>query len=75
MDWSQHSIPAMRLETRFDDRLVPAFCERPGNIWTMVADAATRNPDGEALICGERRINWREAVQRSARIAAGFHVW
>ena len=73
MDWSQHSIPAMRLETRFDDRLVPAFCERPGNIWTMVADAATRNPDGEALICGERRINWREAVQRSARIAAGFH--
>ena len=73
MDWSQHSIPAMRLETRFDDRLVPAFCQRPGNIWTMVADAATRNPDGEALICGERRINWREAVQRSARIAAGFH--
>ena len=54
MDWSQHSIPAMRLEARFGDRLVPAFCERPGDIWAMVADAAARNPDGEALVCGEQ---------------------
>ena len=53
MDWSQHSIPAMRLEARFGDRLVPAFCERPGDIWAMIADAAARNPDGEALICGD----------------------
>src|SRR4051794_18456049 len=72
MDWSQHSIPAMRLETRFGDRLAPAFCERPGNIWAMIADAAARNPDGEALICGEWRMNWREVTQQSARIAAGF---
>jgi hypothetical protein len=28
MDWSHHPIPAMRLETRFGDRVVPAFCER-----------------------------------------------
>ena len=31
MDWSQHAIPAMRLEPRFGDRIVPAFCERPSN--------------------------------------------
>ena len=49
MDWSSHNIPAMRLEARFGDRLVPAFCERPGNIWAMIADAAARNPDGEAI--------------------------
>ena len=53
MDWSQHSIPAMRLEARFGDRLVSAFCERPGDIWAMIADAAKRNPDGEALVCGD----------------------
>ena len=29
MDWSQHAIPPMRLEPRFGDRVVPAFCERP----------------------------------------------
>ena len=53
MDWSQHSIPAMRLETRFGDRVVPAFSERPGSVWAMIAEAAERNPDGEALICGD----------------------
>src|SRR2546421_1588005 len=72
MDWSKHSIPAMRLEARFGDRLVPVFCERPKNVWTMILQAAAKNPDGEAVICGERRMTWREAVAQSAQIAAGF---
>jgi long-chain acyl-CoA synthetase len=72
MDWSQHSIPAMRLETRFGDRQVPVFCERPGSVWAMIAEAAERNPDGEALICGDRRMNWRDLVERSARISTGI---
>ena len=72
MDWSQYSISAMRLEARFGDRVVPAFCERPKNIWAMIAAAAARNPDGEALVCGERRMTWHEVAQQSARIAAGL---
>src|SRR4030081_3934583 len=72
MDWSHHSIPAMRLEPRFGDRVVPAFCERPKNIWAMVAAAAAKNPDGEALVCGDRRMTWREVAQQSAAIATGF---
>jgi acyl-CoA synthetase (AMP-forming)/AMP-acid ligase II len=73
MDWSQHSIPALRLEPRFGDRMVPAFCERPKSIWAMIADAAAKNPEGEALVCGVRRMKWREVAQQSAQIAAGFH--
>src|SRR6516225_1843887 len=72
MDWSQAGIPSMRLEARFGDRVVPAFCERPANVWAMIAEAAARNPDGEALICGDTRLTWRHAVERSARIAVGF---
>jgi long-chain acyl-CoA synthetase len=72
MDWSQHSIPAMQLEARFGDRVVPAFAERPKSIWAMVSDAAVRNPDGEALVCGERRMTWREVAQQSACVAAGL---
>lgn len=72
MDWSQYPIPAMRLEARFGDRIVPAFTQRPANIWAMVADAAARNPDGEALVCGRERLTWREAAQKSMQIAAGF---
>jgi acyl-CoA synthetase (AMP-forming)/AMP-acid ligase II len=72
MDWSHDSIPAMRLETRFGDRVVPAFCERPNSIWAMVSEAAARNPDGEALVCGERRMTWREVARQSACVAAGL---
>ncbi|NGX93884.1 MAG: long-chain fatty acid--CoA ligase, partial [Candidatus Afipia apatlaquensis] len=72
MDWSKYPIPAMRLETRFGDRIVPAFESRPANIWDMVAEAAARNPDGEALVCGDERMTWREVAQKSAQVAAGF---
>ena len=72
MDWSHYSIPAMQLEARFGDRVVPAFCERPKSIWSMVSDAASRNPDGEALVCGDRRMTWREVARQSAAVAAGL---
>ena len=72
MDWSHYSISPMQLEARFGDRVVPAFCERPNSVWAMLSDAAARNPDGEALICGEFRLTWREVVQQSARIAGGL---
>src|SRR5713101_4556534 len=72
MDWSRTSIPAMQLEARFGDRVVPAFCERPKSIWAMVAEAAAKNPDGEALVCGDRRMTWREVARASACVAAGL---
>src|SRR6266849_6613718 len=72
MDWSRTSIPAMQLEARFGDRVVPAFCERPKSIWAMVAEAAAGNPDGEALVCGDRRMTWREVALASACVAAGL---
>jgi acyl-CoA synthetase (AMP-forming)/AMP-acid ligase II len=72
MDWSGYSIPPMELNARFGDRVVPVFGDRPHSIWAMVSDAAARNPDGEALVCGDVRISWRETVRRSAAIAAGL---
>ena len=72
MDWSRYKVAPMRREARFGDRVVPAFCERPRSIWAMVADAVCRNPDGEALICGDRRMTWREVAQQSSRVAAGL---
>src|SRR5216684_6331819 len=72
MDWSQYSIPAMQLEARFGDRVAPAFCERPKSIWAMVSAAAAGNPDGEALVCGSKRMSWREVAQQSAKVAAGL---
>src|SRR6202007_1903704 len=45
---------------------------RPPSIWAMIAEAAASNPDGEAIVCGEQRLSWREVVAQSADIAAGF---
>src|SRR5262245_37831749 len=72
MDWAQHSIPPMRLEPRFGDRVVLAFRERPGSLWAMIAEAVAHNGDGEALICGGTRLTWREVALQSAKVAAGF---
>ena len=72
MDWSQSQIPPMRLQSRFGDRVVPAFCDRPASLWAMIAEARGRNADGEALICGNVRLSWRQALEQAARIAAGF---
>ncbi|WP_025035796.1 class I adenylate-forming enzyme family protein [Bradyrhizobium sp. DOA9] len=72
MDWSQSQIPPMRLEARFGDRVVPAFSERPASLWAMIAAAREHNADGEALICGNVRLSWRQALEQAARIAAGF---
>jgi acyl-CoA synthetase (AMP-forming)/AMP-acid ligase II len=72
MDWSKIPIPPMRLEARFGDRVVPAFSERPKTIWEMVEQAAARNGDKEALVCGNKRLCWREVMARAQEIAAGF---
>jgi long-chain acyl-CoA synthetase len=72
VDWSKYFIPAMQLEARFGDRVVPAFRERPKSIWAMISQAAARNPDGEALVCGASRMSWREVEQRSASLATGL---
>lgn len=74
MDWTKHPLPAMRNEARFGDRVVPAFVDRPKSLWAMVEQAAARNPEGEALICGERRMNWRETRRAAARLAGGFEA-
>jgi len=74
MDWSHYTDPAMRLETRFGDRVVAAFCERPRSVWAMVEEAVARNGDGEALICGETRMSWREVAARSAEIAGALRA-
>ncbi len=74
MDWSHASIPPMRHEARFGDRIVPVFVDRPKSIWAMVEQAAARNGDGEALVCGDRRLSWREVRRQSEQIAGGLQA-
>jgi acyl-CoA synthetase (AMP-forming)/AMP-acid ligase II len=62
----------MRLEALFDDRVVACRPDRPRNFHAMLADAAARNPEGDALICGDYRTSWQMLGETVERVAAGL---
>ena len=74
MDWADYPIPPMQDEQRFGDRVVAVFRERPKSLWAMVEEAAARSGDGEALICGDKRLSWREVKDIAARLASGLQA-
>ncbi|HUQ25276.1 MAG TPA: class I adenylate-forming enzyme family protein [Burkholderiales bacterium] len=61
-------VPPLRAERHFG-RIVDCYVERPGSLVQMLEEAASRNPRGEALVDGERRLDWWELRRRVA--AAG----
>ncbi|HEX5477619.1 MAG TPA: AMP-binding protein, partial [Burkholderiales bacterium] len=65
-------VPALRPERHFE-RPAQCFVERPGGLVQMLEEAAARNPEGEALVCGETRLSWR-ALRARVAAAAGALV-
>ena len=61
----------MRYERHFGDRVVRCFVERPRTP-IIFCDAAARNPEGEAIVCGSERLNYRELLRRRGACAAGL---
>jgi long-chain acyl-CoA synthetase len=70
-DWMQN-MPPSHLEAHFGDRLVRCFESRPANLSAMLDDAVRRNPQGEALICGDERRDWHHVAARVERLAGGL---
>ena len=68
--WLGH-VPAVRWERHYD-RVVRCFAERPRNAYDLLAEAAARNPDGEALVCGTERLSYRAFESTVARCAASL---
>jgi acyl-CoA synthetase (AMP-forming)/AMP-acid ligase II/AcrR family transcriptional regulator len=64
--------PAQRRERHFDDRLLRCFVPRPPHVAQMLVDALTLRPDGEALVCGELRLSWRELHHAATKCAGGL---
>ncbi|RTL61707.1 MAG: long-chain fatty acid--CoA ligase, partial [Hyphomicrobiales bacterium] len=67
-------VPAMRTERHYGDRIVRCFAERPGSAYDLLADAARRNPEGEALVLGRERIAYRAFETLVRRCAAGLRA-
>ena len=66
------SALTMRREVHFDDRIVRCYTPRPTTLAQMLADAVAHRPDGEALVCAELRLSWRELHHAATKCAAGL---
>jgi len=64
-------VPAMRWERHYD-RVVRCFAARPHNAYDLLGEAAARNADGEALVCGAERLSYRAFESAVVRCAAGL---
>jgi long-chain acyl-CoA synthetase len=69
--WSD-GAPETRYEAHFGDRVIRCYAERPRTISEMLDQAIARNPHGEALVLGDRRLTWAQVGAHVARIAAGL---
>ncbi len=65
-------IPALRHERHYDGRVVPCFAERPASVNAMLAEALARNAKGEALVCGDARLDYVQLDDATARLAGGL---
>jgi long-chain acyl-CoA synthetase len=68
------TVPLMRYERHFGDRVVRCFVERPASASDLLRDAASRKPDGEAIVCGGERLTYRELETAVGRCAAGLRA-
>ena len=61
-----------RLEAHFGDRVVRCYAERPRSVYQMFAAAVASNGEGEALVCGDRRLTWQGLEGEVGKLARGF---
>ena len=66
------SVPPMRHERHYGDRVMRCFSERPGNAFALLGAAAARNPGGEAIVCGEERLSYAQFSATVEQCAGGL---
>jgi O-succinylbenzoic acid--CoA ligase len=70
MHWTD--VPPIRDETHFG-RPMRCFAERPANLGTMFADTVARHGGREAVIDGERRLDYAKLDRLTERLAGHLH--
>lgn len=62
----------MRYEAHFRDRVFRCYAQRPASVMAMFAEAVAAAPDGDALVCQEQRLSYRELSRQVDRVAANL---
>ena len=68
------SIPLIRREVHYHDRIVKCFAERPQSVLQMFHETCRAHAGREALIDGPRRLTYGALEDAASRIAAGLTV-
>ena len=64
----------MRTELVYGERLVRCFKDRPRSLFGMFEEAVRRSPQGVALVCGNRRLTYRELDREVTAAARALQV-
>lgn len=73
--WGRHvSLPPIRRERHFGSRVVKCFTGRAGNLHQLFLNGLAANPDGDALVMGDRRITYRQLDRQIAGIAGALQT-
>lgn len=70
--WNLSSMPPIRFESAFGDRLVRTFAERPANFDMLIRQTIERNPDAEVLVHDGTRLTYGEFGRKLDAVAAGL---
>ena len=70
--WQARTLPALRKEVLFGDRLVRCFVQRPASLHSMWHNAVTHCAERDAVACGEHRWSYGQADVQVRAIAAGL---
>jgi long-chain acyl-CoA synthetase len=70
-DWG-NVWPATRLESHYQDRVVPCFVNRPQSLYQLLQDAVKLNPAADAVVCDGVRLSYAQVQQNAACLAAGL---
>ncbi|KAF0123278.1 MAG: putative O-succinylbenzoate--CoA ligase [Xanthobacteraceae bacterium] len=70
--WEAAGPLTLRREARFGDRIVSCFADRPRSLPGLLLKAVARNPGGEAVVCEDLRLTYRELDLEVRRMAAAL---
>jgi long-chain acyl-CoA synthetase len=70
--WKDFSVPPMRTEAVFGDRVVRCFAQRPRSFDAMFRASLDADPGQEAVVCGMERWTYAQADAAAATLAAAL---
>lgn len=70
--WAGFSVPAIRHEAHFGDRIVRCFADRPSSFHAMFHEALASHADRPAVLFNGASLSYRQLDGEVGRIAAGL---